>query len=42
MLKQVASEAGFANVQHMSNLFRQHLGQTPGELQRQTRLTLRP
>ncbi len=29
-LKQIAAEAGFANTEHMSRLFRQHLGRTPG------------
>ena len=33
-LKQVATEAGFAHVQHMTNLFRRHFGQTPAEYRR--------
>lgn len=37
-LKQVAREAGFAHVQHMTNLFRRRLGRTPGEFQRLARL----
>ena len=37
-LKQVARDAGFAHVQHMTNLFRQRLGRTPGEFQRLARL----
>ncbi len=39
-LKQVAAEAGFAHVQHMTNLFRKRLGQTPSEFQRSFRLGL--
>ena len=39
-LKQVTSEAGFAHAQHLTNLFRQRLGQTPGEFQRMVRLGL--
>ena len=30
-LKQIATQAGFATPEHMSRLFRQHLGRTPGE-----------
>ena len=37
-LKQVAREAGFSHVQHMTNLFRRRLGRTPGEFQRLARL----
>ena len=37
-LKQVAAEAGFTHVQHMTNLFRKHVGQTPSEFQRMARL----
>ena len=37
-LKQVARDAGFAHVQHMTNLFRRRLGRTPGEFQRLARL----
>jgi len=37
-LKQVATEAGFAHVQHLTNLFRKHLGQTPGEFRKAIRL----
>ncbi len=37
-LKQVAAAAGFVHVQHMTNAFRQELGQTPGEFQRMVRL----
>lgn len=37
-LKQVANEAGFAHVQHMTNLFRRRLGHTPGAAQRTARL----
>lgn len=33
-LKQVAHEAGFTHVQHMTNVFRRHLGRTPGEVRR--------
>lgn len=39
-LKQVAREAGFAHAQHLTNVFRQRLGQTPGEFQRMVRLGL--
>lgn len=37
-LKQVAAKAGFAHIQHMTNMFRQRLGQTPSEFQRMARL----
>ena len=37
-LKQVAAATGFSHVQHMTNSFRQQLGQTPGEFQRMARL----
>jgi len=37
-LKQVAREAGFSHVQHMTNLFRRRLGRTPGQFQRLARL----
>lgn len=39
-LKQVAKKAGFAHAQHLNNVFRQRLGQTPGEFQRMVRLGL--
>ena len=39
-LKQVAIAAGFAHVQHLTNLFRQSLGQTPSEFRRMTRVGL--
>ena len=41
-LKQVAAKAGFAHIQHMTNLFRKQLGQTPSEFQRMARLGLPP
>lgn len=37
-LKQVAAKAGFAHIQHMTNMFRLRLGQTPSEYQRMARL----
>ena len=37
-LKQVAAKAGFTHIQHMTNLFRQRLGQTPSQFQRMARL----
>ena len=37
-LKQVAVRAGFRNVQYMTSLFRRHLGQTPAEYRRRSRL----
>ena len=37
-LKQVAREAGFTHVQHMTNLFRRRIGLTPGEYQRMRKL----
>lgn len=37
-LKQVAAKAGFAHIQHMTNMFRRRLGQTPSEFQRMARL----
>ncbi len=37
-LKQVAREAGFAHAPHLTNLFRQRPGHTPGEFQRMVRL----
>jgi len=39
-LKQVAAAAGFAHVQHLTNLFRSSLGQTPSEFRRMARLGL--
>lgn len=39
-LKQVAAEAGFAHVQHLTNLFRERFGQTPSAFQRAVRLGL--
>lgn len=35
-LKEVAAKAGFAHVQHLTNLFRRHVGCTPGEFRRVT------
>lgn len=37
-LKQVAAKAGFAHIQHMTNMFRLRLGQTPSEFRRMARL----
>jgi LacI family transcriptional regulator len=37
-LKQVAVEAGFRYLQHMTTLFRFHLGQTPGEYRKRSRI----
>lgn len=37
-LKQIAIAAGFAHVQHLTNLFRQCVGQTPSEFRRMSRL----
>ena len=37
-LKQVAAQAGFTHIQHMTNLFRQYVGQTPRDFQRITNL----
>ena len=37
-LKQVAIEAGFAYVQHMTTIFRRHMGQTPGEYRKRSRV----
>lgn len=39
-LKQVATVAGFTHVQHLTNLFRQRVGQTPSEYRRIARLGL--
>jgi LacI family transcriptional regulator len=39
-LKQVAAEAGFATVQHMTNRFREFVGQTPSEYQKMVTLGL--
>lgn len=36
-LKEVAHRAGFAHVQHLSNVFRRHEGRSPGEFRRMTR-----
>ena len=36
-LKQVALEAAFAHVQHMTTVFRRHTGQTPGEYRKRSR-----
>ena len=33
-LKQIASETGFASVQHMTTLFVQEFGQAPGKQRR--------
>jgi len=35
-LKQVATEAGFRYLQHMTTLFRRHTGQTPGEYRKRS------
>jgi LacI family transcriptional regulator len=36
-LKEVAHRAGFAHVQHLSNVFRRREGRSPGEFRRMTR-----
>ena len=36
-LKQIATRSGFSHVQHMTNIFRQHVGQTPGEYRKHAR-----
>jgi transcriptional regulator GlxA family with amidase domain len=37
-LKQVAVEVGFRYLQHMTTLFRLHLGQTPREYRKRSRI----
>jgi LacI family transcriptional regulator len=37
-LKQVALDAGFRYLQHMTTLFRRHTGQTPGEYRKRSRI----
>jgi len=37
-LKQIATMAGFANVNYMTTIFRQHVGSTPGECRKRAQL----